>query len=330
MGNLDPRPGCCFSAFGPFFVVTHTLTIEGVGCVHGESPKPARVTFSGFSNVLNLEYLPPPPELREFLSAFYHFNFDGDQFEDFERADVAQLRFLYEGQGRIVFPKAEGFDIPRHALLGPRNSYSKIVATGPIRVIGAGVLPVAWSTLTSLPADKYVGKVIDVAELFGREVVDVAERAGLAPDFQDGCDLISAFLIKQIHASRSAPLWFTRAVNEWLESDISPQLEPLLASTGLGQRQLERWCRVHYGGPPRLLIRKFKALRTANAIARGAGSWQDYAAENYYDHSHCIRDVKEFTGITPHAIQESRSPFSAETFRRSRLEGEIAPLSAAT
>jgi AraC-like DNA-binding protein len=293
-------------------------------------PQLAWVASSGIATVLKLDYLAPPPELLEFVSAYYHFSFEGEQLDEIERADVAQLRFVYQGEGQVAFPDGSSFDYPRHALLGPRNCYSKLIARGPIRVIGAGILPVAWSTLTSLPADKYVGKVIDAAQMFGDQLVDVASRMERCESFQESCDVFSAFLLERIRASSSAPLWFTRAVNDWLESDISPEIEPLLASTGLAQRQLERWCRAHYGAPPRLLIRKFKALRTASAIARGEASWQDYAAENYYDHSHCIRDVKEFTGMTPHAIQEKRSPLSTVTFGRAQLEGEIARLSSGT
>lgn len=283
--------------------------------------------------MLKLEYLPPCRELVEFVSAYYHFVVDEEHLEDFERSDIAQLRFLYRGDGHIEFPKANAFQLPRYGLLGPRMTYSKVVATGPIHLIGVGILPVAWSALTGLPADKYINSVVDAELFFGPELVTVAENARIAGeqgDFRAAADGIDAFLLSQVKAARSVPLWFTRAVNAWLEADINPEIEPLLDSTGLSQRQVERLCKTHYGGPPRKLIRKYKALRTANAIARGDGDWQDHAAENYYDHSHCIRDIREFTGITPNMIKEHSSKLSLLTFGRSQLQGEIAPLSAVT
>lgn len=288
---------------------------------------------TGFANVLKLDYIAPTRELVEFVSVYYHFKVDEDRLDDFERADIAQLRLLFSGEGRIEFPKAPAFDMPRCGLFGPRMTYSKVVAKGPIHLIGVGILPVGWSALTGLSADKYANGVLDAETLFGSELVALAHQlrlAGEAGDTRTIGDLLDGYLLNRIRNSRSVPLWFTRAVNAWLEADINPDIEPLLASTGLSQRQVERLCKMHYGGPPRTLIRKYKALRTANAIARGDGEWQDYAAENYYDHSHCIRDIKEFTGITPNMIKDHVSKLSLLTFGRSQLQGEIAPLSAVT
>lgn len=288
---------------------------------------------TGFALVLKLEYLAPARELVEFISVYYHFSADVPVLEDFERADIAQLRFLFSGHGRIEFPKSPAFEMRPISLFGPRMTCSRVVATGPIHLVGVGILPVAWSALTGLPADKYANDIIDAAELFGSEIVALGHElrlAGEAGDTKAITETLNTYLLSRIRASRSVHLWFTRAVNAWLEADLNPEIEPLLASTGLSQRQVERLCKIHYGGPPRTLIRKYKALRTASAIARGESDWQDYAAESYYDHSHCIRDIKEFTGITPNMIKDHVSRLSLLTFGRSQLQGEIAPLSAVT
>jgi methylphosphotriester-DNA--protein-cysteine methyltransferase len=45
-------------------------------------------------------------------------------------------------------------------------------------------------------------------------------------------------------------------------------------ATGLSRRQIERLCKQTYGAPPKFLVRKYRALRTANAIANGNEDWQ--------------------------------------------------------
>ena len=158
--------------------------------------------------MLKLEYLPPCRELVEFVSAYYHFIMDEDHLDDFERSDIAQLRFNFKGNGRIEFPKASGFEIPRYGLYGPRMTFSKVIATGPLHVIGAGILPVAWSALTGLPADKYINTVVDAELFFGPELVTVAEAgrvAGEQGNFRAAVDGIDAFLLSRVKAARCRP-----------------------------------------------------------------------------------------------------------------------------
>jgi AraC-like DNA-binding protein len=128
----------------------------------------------------------------------------------------------------------------------------------------------------------------------------------------------------------TVPHWFIRAVDDWLGQRLSPDIIDLEKTTGLSRRQIEKMTKQIYGASPKLLQRKYRALRTANAIANGNGDWQDFIDDAYYDQSHCIRELKEFVGITPGAIKEHASRLSELTFGRSQLAGAVAPLSAQT
>ena len=74
-----------------------------------------------------------------------------------------------------------------------------------------------------------------------------------------------------------------------------------------------------------MLARKYRALKTAVRIANGDGVWQDYVGDTYYDQSHCIREIKAFTGVTPEAIRKTPRLTKA-TFERHKLKGKISTL----
>jgi AraC-like DNA-binding protein len=257
--------------------------------------------------VINLEYADPPADLAPYVSSCYLFDTDEAGLEDFERAYIAQFRFVLRGSGEIVFNDGSRNLYYPQTIVGPRTGASRMSLLEGARVFGAGLLPAGWTALLGTPADEYANRIIDARTLFGDLVVDFTktlhECATLA-------DMVSAFndLARQ-YADRvqTVPHWFIRAVDGWLGSKLTPDIADLEAETGLSRRQIEKLAKQIYGAPPKLLVRKYRALRTANAIVQGLGDWQDFVDEGYYDQSHCIRELKEFTGMTPVQLRDHAS-----------------------
>lgn len=280
--------------------------------------------------MIKLEYLPPPAELSAFVSAFYLFETDEANFEDLERADIAQFRVVFEGEGEIIFGDGRCESFFPVTLMGPRTKASRVVVRGPARAFGGGLLPAGWAAFTGLPADKYVNSLIDARTIFGDVVLETAAQMAKMTRLEDMAALMSSRRERFLDGLAGVPHWFVRAVDQWLETSLSPELKDLEEATNLSRRQIERLARQIYGSPPKLLVRKYRALRTANLIARGEGDWQDFIDQGFYDQSHCIREMKEFIGITPSAIRDHASPLTTRTFNRAELKGRIATLSAQT
>lgn len=279
---------------------------------------------------MKLSYLAPPPDLTPYLSAYYLFECDDEVFEDIERADIAQVRYFLSGTGTVIFPKGARFDSAQVSVFGPRMCASKIIVKGPMRTFGLGLLPAGWAAATGLPASEYANRVIEATDIFGASTLDLLERLRGLSTVEEMAEEMNAVARQFYERAETVPHWFIRAVDEWLEADISPDLATLEQKTGLSRRQIERLAKQFYGAPPKLLVRKYRALRVANAIARGHQDWQDFIADSYYDQSHCIREIKEFIGITPGAVRDHVSPLTSKTFDRSNLMGDIATLSAQT
>ncbi len=276
-----------------------------------------------------LDYLPPAPDMVDQVSAYYLFDTDEDTLDELERADIGQLRFALRGEGVMHLSEGATAFIHPVSVYGPRVMASRIIARGPVTVFGLGLLPSGWAALTRLDASTATNCILDGTSLFGAAATSLFARLRDCTAIAEMKALAEGFLRGQFAANSSQPdLWFVHAVYAWLESDINPDLDTLVAQTGLTLRRVEMLMKQYYGAPPKMIVRKYRALRTANAIAHGRGDWRDFASECYYDHSHCIRDVKRFVGITPAAIADHPHRLLGLTFGRSALAGEIAPLSA--
>ncbi|HEV7233499.1 MAG TPA: helix-turn-helix domain-containing protein, partial [Sphingorhabdus sp.] len=97
--------------------------------------------------------------------------------------------------------------------------------------------------------------------------------------------------------------------------------------TGLSQRQLERMTKRFYGMAPKKLARKYRALRAAQILAHGDSLDDAGLGLAFYDQSHLIREVKQFTGLTPGQLRDGQSELTRATMdgRRS-LSGKVSPL----
>jgi AraC-like DNA-binding protein len=273
--------------------------------------------------LLHIEYRDPAPEIADFISAYYYFRTDGP-FEDFERADVAQFRFVLKGTGRIVFADGRQSEFQPVNVIGPRTKACRVISDGPGLIFGVGIRPSGWSAFTQRPAHECIDQLFPGYKIFGR-----TREAELWQILQDANGFDEMVKASNARAGRfyagvgAKPHPFVQTVDRWLESSLSPDVKDLQAETGLSARQIERLAKHHYGAPPKLLARKYRALRTAHAISRGTGDWQDFIDQGYYDQSHCIREIKAFTGITPSAIRAHASKLTAITFDHSQLLGRF-------
>ena len=278
--------------------------------------------------MIRLEYLAPPPDLCAYISAYYLFETDETDFADIERADIAQLRAFVLGGGTMTYPSGESYNSLPLSLFGPRLRASRFVLNGPVKLFGVGLLPAGWSALTKLSAAHYVDKLFDASEILGVDSLNAVTMLGKMKTLAEMAEAMNAVARRFEARAEKVPHWFIRAVDDWLEQRVTPDIADLEKATGLSRRQIDRMTKHIYGAAPKLLQRKYRALRTARAIANGGGDWQDFIDEAYYDQSHCIREIKQFVGITPRAIKDNASPLSSLTLGRHQLAGEVAALSA--
>jgi AraC-like DNA-binding protein len=273
---------------------------------------------------VTLDYATPDESLRGFLSVFYEFRADVEKFEDVERADLAQFRFVLSGSNP-TFRFVDGQVQTGSAVMivGPSTGPTNVSIDGPVHIFGVGLLPAGWGNLLDFEASLLVNRVIDATELFGPQLLDVANALRAASTLDEKVAIGNALAKRLIGRGQSPAFAFTRMVDDWLSASLSPEVDDLVAAAGLSRRQVERNCKRYYGSPPKVLARKYRALRAAISLARGEEG--DIEGAGFYDQSHYIREIKHFTGVTPGKIIDDLPTLARLTLKRAEFEG-LAPL----
>lgn len=275
---------------------------------------------------ISLDYAAPDTALKDYLSVYYLFKADVPHFADNERADLAQFRFLLSGRGSYRFADGHFQAGPLVQIVGPTTAPTHVEIDGPVEVFGVGILPAGWGAMVPMDASSIVNRVIDATEVFGRELLTVADRLRGAGTLDEKVAIAQPMFRELIGRGLEQPRWFTRTVDAWLAESPNPEVDDLVARTGLSRRQVERYCKRLYGAPPKLLARKYRALKAAVVLARGQASTAELLDHGFYDQSHCIREIKRFTGITPTRITGDLPELTRLTLGRSNFAGQVAPL----
>ncbi len=266
--------------------------------VFGLGLRSFRCKHAGSPSLLDLKYAAPSPALAGYISAFYLFETDEDRLDEIERADIAQLRFILKGAGQMVFGGTDERDIATASIIGPRMKASRVRIEGPAATFGLGLLPAGWMVLTGQPAHQFVNGTFDAHGLAKGDIEALQNAVLAAPSFHAMVAASEEYFARLLDTAETPPFRLIQSVDEWLEESIAPDVHTLSEKTGMSPAQLQRQLKALYGASPKLLARKYRALKTAVLIANGEGVWQDYVGEAYYDQSHCIREIKEFTGVT--------------------------------
>jgi AraC-like DNA-binding protein len=184
---------------------------------------------------------------------------------------------------------------------GMDDSYAVTRSQGRSGGIQVDFSPLVARALYGLPMSELTGRIVDLDAIFGREGRDLAEAVRGSAAWEERFALIDSFLLRRLARAATpsrAALW------AWTELRRTGGRTPagdLAHRLGWSPKKLIREFRDQVGLPPKTVARviRFDALnRKLTAAARVC--WADLATEcGYFDQSHLVRDVVQFTGRTP-------------------------------
>lgn len=277
---------------------------------------------------IKLDYAVPSAAMTSHVTLFYWFRANVPFFEDVERADHAQIRFrLTPGGAEYSFADGTAQTASDIHIVGPTTGAVHVRAAGPIHVFGAGITPLGWMALVGNDASAMVNRIVNLEDLFGPAIHGALADLKAAQDL-DALVACGERILSGLFRSTCDPaLDFVQKVDAWLSDETSPEVDTLTESTGLSRRQVERKCRALYGAPPKELARKYRALRAAVSLVADGASIDEVVNRGFYDQSHLIREIKQFTGFTPGQIQAEPTILAQLTIgQRTALGGKVHPL----
>lgn len=257
-----------------------------------------------------IQFVKSSGALMPLVESWYLYRFNAPEIEGVDRVDMGQIRFMLAGTGTRTFPDGH-IESSRPVMINPPGTGAAAYRIeGPFHCFGVSLRAIGWKSLIGLSANKVTNRILDGAELFGPEALTLLERLRGMDRIEDMIEAVEPFLLARRRRVPEAHLALARAVREWAASGAEG-VEALYAAVDMSERQVMRVCNEYFGGPPKLLERKFRAIRAAMRIYQG-GDPAD-AAGPFADQSHMINEIRRFTGHTPTSLKAGIDPVLAVT-----------------
>jgi AraC-like DNA-binding protein len=208
------------------------------------------------------------------------------------RLSAAPLRIFADaadGDGRAVGHCVVG---------GARSGFYVRDVSQPAYTIGAQLQAGAAPLLLGVPADELAEHHTSLADVWGREALELRERLALAgpPDRQ--LALFESVLAARLPRMRALHPAVAEALARF---DPATDVRALVTRSGYSHRRFAELFRRAVGLAPKRFarVRRFQAA-LARVAADATPSWADLAlAAGYADQSHFNRDFRAFAGVTP-------------------------------
>jgi AraC-like DNA-binding protein len=155
--------------------------------------------------------------------------------------------------------------------------------------------------LYGIPMSELSGRIVSVRDVLPARHRTLGERLQDLADWNERFDLLDGTLADCLTEAREKTSVVSWAVRRIEETGGVLELRGLARELGYSQKHVIAMFRDQVGIPPKLLARIIRFNRLLQHLRHsGGGTWADLAQEfGYYDQAHLVRDVRQFTGITP-------------------------------
>ena len=272
---------------------------------------------------MHIEFLPPAPALKRHVSVYYQIKVDEPMVEDIERADVGYLRFFLSGRGTIRYASGTVDEAHAVTLFGPATETGVYRLKGPLNCFGCVLLPEFWGGIVDADASNFANRCLDGRPALGADAQAHSDRLVEMDSFSDMVQATDAWLIRKIKQIPADQIAVIDRIGDWLSGFPIASTEKLYtAIADKSERQVARLANRHFGAPPKMLARKYRALRTASRIIGTRGEIPASLISEYSDRAHLTREVRHFTGVTPKQLQINANPIVRATLHPDNFRAE--------
>ena len=251
----------------------------------------------------------PPADLAPYVTQIYFFSCEEAYIRDLQPAALGHLVLLLGGTGSLRFQDGHSDTLQPASIFGPGLASAEFTFNGPLYDLGFALSPLGFVALTGKPANAYTDRAVPAAELLGPEIDIMVARfsKGHADGSMRLAQMIeetTAFLMKCIRPVPPSHTAMIQTVIGWLSSDLDPDVEKLYAQLTISRSTAARLITRYFGSAPKPLMRKYRALRAASILCDPACTpdLRDHVESLFYDQPHMIREIRQFAGRTPGAL----------------------------
>jgi AraC-like DNA-binding protein len=177
-------------------------------------------------------------------------------------------------------------------------------------VVGVRLRPDAIPWVLGLPASELRGRVVDLEDVWGRDVERIREALHATPDARGRAALLAGEVASRAAGAAAGTASEVRALRRAVDSGGGGTVGEVARRFGLTHRRLIELFDHAVGLKPKE-YQRVRRLRVVLASVRAdpRPSWARVAHEaGYFDQAHMANEFRRLTGLTPSAYVEHRSP----------------------
>jgi AraC-like DNA-binding protein len=181
------------------------------------------------------------------------------------------------------------------------DTWAQTSFTGRQEGIEVNLSPLALRMLLGLPMHEIANRVVDLADLVGRDADLLVERLAGLPAWEARFALLDDVLAARLREALAPPPSIAWAWRRLRASAGALPVAALAEELGCSRRHLVAGFREEVGLPPKRVARILRFGRVLSLLERdGGGGLGDIAAAcGYFDQPHLNRDFRAFAGASP-------------------------------
>ncbi|MEI5100167.1 helix-turn-helix domain-containing protein [Streptomyces sp. PmtG] len=259
----------------------------------------------------------PPPEQSGLVVSAVGYRSRGQRPALHRGLPSPYLTLIFSLEGPVVTGatpgQATGPDAVRTDIVvgGLHQSPAYVVQAEHEAGIQLAVHPLAARALLGLPAAELAGQLVtDGTDVLGRVAADVRERLCEADGWDERFARLNAYLARRTADAGRAGAVRPEIAEAWAwlaRHRGAGTLRGLAAHVSFSERRLSALFRAETGVTPKQAARLMRFQHAKARVVRAvvAGAPPDLARVaadcGYYDHSHLVRDFRQYTGASPSA-----------------------------
>lgn len=268
---------------------------------------------------MTINVYPAPEALKAYVQYFWSANRVGEDMAELEITSFVNgasgiLFQHHNGNSAFVSRTAVAGQGSRNETLPSAYAYGQltqpnlILAKGSYSVTGVIVKPHAWHALFGLSATELTERRIKLNEFSTGNLTEQLLNEDRQPA---RIALLKNFLISRLEHIKTADLLVQESLRLIHRNIRSVKVMHLLKKLEISERQFERRFRKTIGLSPYFYIRVIRFQEALNLMqSKKFRRLSDIAfALNFADQSHFIKDIKEFSGLTPKTLSQKVGDF---------------------
>jgi AraC-like DNA-binding protein len=226
------------------------------------------------------------------------------QFGSWLEPPRPQLTLMIDLDGAL---DADGETLPDAWISGLDDRPTLVGFGDTYGAIDLKLTPLGAYALTGMPLCELAGACVPLADVFGREGIEVAARLRESQDWDERFDTLEGFLLRQLYRDPPSPTpdpavaW---AFDRLRATRGAVRVEALATELGCSRRYLRDGFVRQVGLPPKTVARLMRFHHVRERIQEAPDPphprWGEVAhAAGYADQSHLNREFRELAGTTP-------------------------------